>query len=101
MPAVNATAERFYPNVSAVAAELDQTVLAEPDYSDDEESPQQIGVLFHIGRRAELAAGLWSSQVTPHFSSLEDLEAFCVEHRAQFDALAEMDVWPPKLFWEQ
>ena len=47
------------------------------------------------------ATAIWPSQVTPHFNSLEELEKFCAENRAEFDRLAELESGPEKFFWEK
>jgi hypothetical protein len=93
-----------YPNTYAVAGELDASVMMAPQYEDtenDEEPPKEIGTLYWIGSNHDPTVGIFSSEVTPTFKSADELEAFCAKHRAEYDALADMDVWPPKLFWEK
>lgn len=93
------TAEQ-YPQMFAVAASLDMHVLTAPDFSDDEESPNLIGMLYYVGDRGDRSAGIFHTEITPMFKSPEELEKFCADNREEFDALAEMEAFPQKLFWE-
>lgn len=87
-----------FPNASAVASALD-VVLISDLAGDDDTSPGY--AVYALGRKGEPAAGLAAFEVTPHFKSVEELERFCAEHRAAFEARADAPEWPDQWFWEQ
>jgi hypothetical protein len=86
------------PNAWAVAADLDVGLITDLA-GDDDASPGH--TVYALGQKGEPAAGLQAFEVTPHFRTIDELERFCRDHRAQFEQVAAEEAWPDIWFWEQ
>lgn len=87
-----------YPNAFAIADGLDLRFMQDVDVNPDS---GDVLTLYYIGASGDYSVGIFSTRATPFFQTPDDLEAFCVKHRAEYDSLMEMDELPEKLFWEE
>jgi hypothetical protein len=89
---------KMYPNTTLVATMLGLNPDCEPVGDPEEESATIVGFIYALGDRGDPSVGIDPSCGSPICKSWDELEAYCSDHLAEYQAYAEDTTLP--CFWE-
>ena len=74
-----------YPSALDEVRDLfDVTIIRDLEEREGSKAPARLELVYALGAREELTAGIRRSQMTPSFCSVQELNAFCERHLERF-----------------